>query len=434
MSGYGGFIHILDEENRAELLREVIKSKDRFTEAVSRSDWKPKQVEIFLLSLDGETLNYAALAKKTGRPVTGKDRLELSRFVRLQDVGIAEVQKGINRSLTHHFSRATSGGGTRVPPATWLAVINYLSEISPAISEGLAHLERLRLGHAKGVHRGKEFQVAVEEKDATMLALNFAGFEREDFLRTFDATVAVNGSPLFSGIRSAVLLEDQMIAHDKSVFEGWNYKGNLIVGATQFSRGGETLSIVNANRTKTEEVVGVDLVYHHQQADLFVMVQYKRLMRESTKNNEEDRAWCYRPDRQCSLEQARMEKFIADFPDSWNGDPTHGYRLLPVPFFFKLCKSETLDPFSPQLISGFYVPLDNWQRLVGGSAKGPKGGIRIDYDNAKPYLTNSLFTQLVTARLVGSRGLQTDQIRRIVEESVNAKRSVVVAELLKTNS
>ena len=69
MDNHGGFILRIDEEQRAQAIKDLIDRNNTFSDTLSAPDWKAKRASIFLISLGGEYLHYAALVRRGRRVV-----------------------------------------------------------------------------------------------------------------------------------------------------------------------------------------------------------------------------------------------------------------------------------------------------------------------------------------------------------------------------
>jgi hypothetical protein len=75
-----------------------------------------------------------------------------------------------------------------------------------------------------------------------------------------------------------------------------------------------------------------------------------------------------------------------------------------------------------------YLPLAYWDVLVDSpDVLGPRGGVRVDFDNVGRHINNTLFIDLVSSAWIGSRGVNTERITAIVRESLET-RSLILAE------
>jgi hypothetical protein len=80
------------------------------------------------------------------------------------------------------------------------------------------------------------------------------------------------------------------------------------------------------------------------------------------------------------------------------------------------------------LSKGIYIALDYWDVLaVSPDVRGPRGGIVFGYDTVKRYLTNSLFIPLVQRAWIGSTGVGSAELIRVVRDGADAGRSMMVA-------
>jgi len=141
--------------------------------------------------------------------------------------------------------------------------------------------------------------------------------------------------------------EDQMIQHDTSVFGDWARVGGSQIGTVEFTnRSGERLTLMNVNRTRVEENLGVDLVYYSHRFRAFVLVQYKRMVNEG-------RTYGYRPiDPSYTSELTRMKAVNSTVIPTVSTLELDDYRLNEGPFFFKLCSAHIVDPGSTDMIPG----------------------------------------------------------------------------------
>lgn len=256
------------------------------------------------------------------------------------------------------------------------------------------------------------------ERDAVRMALSIVGLE-------VDIDAGWNGLAGNGYLDSLAYSprEEVLIAHDAVRFPGWQSLPGGDPDWIQFSDGARHLRIANVDATPLERRLGVDLLYHHVEADTFVLVQYKKMTKDA-----EGRSW-YRPDAQLAEEIARMQRVDRD-PEVNTNANAETWRLHPRACFLKLVvPPRTFDPTADRLLSGIYLPLAYLEELLKhDSTLGPKGGRRLGYDNVDRYITTGLFTDLVRQGWVGSRGVTTQALSLIVKTSLDRGRSVVVAE------
>lgn len=175
------------------------------------------------------------------------------------------------------------------------------------------------------------------------------------------------------------------------------------------------IEILNANATTAEAHLGVDLVYHLASVDGFVMVQYKKLVGDST-----------RVDDRFHQQLARMRRI-----DALGCTPKKpaDYRLgSRTSCFVKLAKSLEFDPTADRMMKGMYLPLAFVDLLVDDdSATGARGGTSLGYRNVDRHLTNTQFTQLLGAGWIGTTGVTLQQVRDIAQQTLADGRSLVLA-------
>lgn len=214
-------------------------------------------------------------------------------------------------------------------------------------------------------------------------------------------------------------IEDGAIGHDIIAFPGLDALRPDIVGAFQLSTDKGVLTVLNANRTRVEMALGVDLVYYNHQFDSFVFVQYKMMA-----GDENPRYW---PDgdKNLSSELARMRRFGSNSP----AVPAYAeYRLSSAPFYLKLCKPSAPGDWGGRMLPGMYFPLDLWDAFMASpQSKGPRGGRVVSFDNATRRLNNSGFTRLLQHGWIGTSAPDGQRVNELLVNQLKAGRSVVAA-------
>ncbi|CAJ0785327.1 hypothetical protein R8510_05374 [Ralstonia chuxiongensis] len=75
-----------------------------------------------------------------------------------------------------------------------------------------------------------------------------------------------------------------------------------------------------------------------------------------------------------------------------------------------------------------YVPREYMHFLLGPNGpKGPQGGAQITFEGAPRYLTNSQFAASVHAGWIGSRGVQSQTVRSMIQSFYETGKALVVA-------
>jgi hypothetical protein len=427
MAEYGGFLFLIDEERRASRVKRFIEHSETFTDTISVPDWHTKRAEIFLISLGGHAIGYAALAHRGRVVATEKRQVRFTNFVEFSPaIQIRQIQELLDPKFHSYFVRASSGMGSRVTPKTWQQLIKVIKTLRPSSREGLERLEKLREMRPEFFSR-PGIEVLAEERDAVNLALRMSDFDKKDVLTWSPPEDDETELPPFvQGLPSVKLIEDQMIAHDAEVFGNWKKLARSHVGTVEFRKGQERLSIMNVNRHSVERTLGVDLFYFHYRYRSYVMVQYKRMEKETS-------GMVYRlGDKTYEAELQRMRYYEgilkkANLPLMFD---LKDYRLHPGTAYFKLCPVEALDLASTDMIKGMYIPLDYWDALLKSpNIFGQRGGRQITFENVERYFNNTLFIHLAQAGWIGSNLEGTDILTKLIRLALEGDRSLILAAL-----
>lgn len=408
-------MHVLVHTEQDPELHEYAQNRDWFTTVLGVAEVSAQPM-IGLISFDGDSVAAAALVERRGRVATRKHVVRISRFVWIEELQLTELPDALPSTVRRFFGFGSLTAGTAAQ--TIPTLVGLRPESAEEIMALVAALERPRPRRLPGG------EVLAMEKDAVGLAIGLAGIDREalrDWSEPGDGT-AEDGVPHFlSGMRHAVLREDQIINHDAGVFGDWEVVRRSAVGAVYFEREGHRLTVINVNRMAAETALGVDLVYYHETYRAFVMVQYKRMHSETVGGV--DRA-VYRPD---SNHPGQVESMRGVGVAEPTDDPVD-YRLDQRACYFKLCHPETFDPYTTDLLKGMYLPLEYFEALRGsGTVDGGRGGGAFSYENVPRRLSNSQFVDLVQHSWVGSSGEISEQLRSAVEFMVEHGRSVILA-------
>ena len=323
------------------------------------------------------------------------------------------------------FLKEPTSAASSVPPATWEKLLDALLR-TRAIEQ--VAIDRFRaLVSARQSQRTKlTSSIPQLERDAVALALDIAGGSATR-QRVLSATPDPGDAPFITALADApvVVLEDRLIEHDLRSFPGGTELAMYAIGAVRVDSGRSTLTILNANRARIENTLGVDLVYYNHERQAFVMVQYK-LMRRSRNSQEH----FYRPssDPNYRPEIERMRSTWKRLKTIRDPNNEMSYRLAEAPFFLKLCNASQRLHASPKMLPGMYFPLRHWLAMLRTpNICGPRGGIRVGWDSAPRYLTNSQFSTLVRDAWIGTNAIQTRELSLVVQAAIEGHHSVLLA-------
>jgi hypothetical protein len=293
---------------------------------------------------------------------------------------------------------------------------------------------RAQLRELRGIARAGQLSsgpihgsLEIFERDAVASALETwrgASF-RKRMLRSARRGEEAPVAPFLSRLGDTSVREDPQISHDQTVFPGMEVERRDQIGSLVLRHYNEYLTILNCNRQPLEETLGVDLIYYNHQFDSFVLVQYKR-MKHTLKGP------VYRPnlDRNHTKELKRMiamNKELRALPKSSNSHIA-AYRLSQGPFYIKLCEPKIRSALDTGMVSGMYVPLALWRRLLSSElVRGSKGGVRITWDNCIRRFSNTEFTNLLRHGWIGSAAGRSKHLTNIIESVLANGKMLVLA-------
>jgi len=388
-----------------------------FSDVIS-SQAKCSAKGIAFVSLDGENINYVMAYHKSGRVATQTDRLTFNRPIYLKPLlSLTSIKNSLPNKFKKYFQNQTSVGISVLSANVYQLLIGYIQYNHPRIAIKIKELLK-ELNGPKTTYRHNSAVIAAHEKDAICLALRVSGFEDDDVPKWSQES---ESAPFLQGYKSVVIREDSMVIHDSQVFGDWKKIKQFVVGAAEFRKEGHKLTIINVNRHKIEETLGVDLIMYHHTYKSYVLIQYKRMTKEGD-------SLCYRPANQSyHSEISRMKEFQKSLLQSKEHMP-HNYRLNDEFFYFKLCPAEITTPMSTEMIKGMYLPISYWELLLSSAETlGDKGGRLLNYSNIKRYINNTLFIELAQNGWIGSRVANTELITAQIQESIQGDKSLILA-------
>jgi hypothetical protein len=422
-SGYS----LLLSPERKDILLECIESEKSFAEPVPEFIYSRGMPLFCIIGSADEGITHLGIGRRGIRAGTNMSRLNIDSFMALKNpIQPSDLISVIPGRFKSAASDRLLKGGLFTPKALD-NIIEALNQLSP---ESRGFIERFGRSRAERIGRlSEQTQVSLAyQKQAVMTALAVAGMDRDELLFWSPPS---DGAPtsFLDGLPNARLREDPMVINDMLKVPGFDLVRTLPYGAAIFESETERLTIVLANRLPLEEQTGTDLIYYNETFRSFVMVQYKAM----EKDNEEKENIFRLPNKQLENEIIRMDGLLEAFRALDRDENCDSFRLNENPFFLKLCPRVVFEPDTVDLVTGMYLPLDYWKMLaIHPRLAGPKGGLRVTYDNVGRYLNNTEFIYLVAKGWVGTSINQSNALTPIVREVVETGTAVAIA--VKTNT
>lgn len=418
--GVGGLWIDLSDLDMDRVHRIVEYGSGAFTVALPSTLLHEGTSSLALVSCEPGCLDYLAVVTASTRASDLETKVQIGPLRPFEtQINTDELLNALPGRI-RRFATPPSYRAASLPQATWNALLQGAMAIGGLPKDDFNALTDSMQSRSADVRTSLPDAIAFE-RDAFATAFELLGgsIARKTYI---SSSVAAPDAPFIKRLRHRDInvIEDTMIEHDVLTFPGITALQPDLVGAVSISTASGTLTILNANRTRVERTLGVDLVYFNHRYNSFTLVQYKRMLGDDNP--------VYRPggDRNLDKELGRMRKFESG---SSKVEPTYEtYRLVDSPFFLKLCKANSPGDWNGRMLQGMYFPLQLWDLLVKSpAAKGRGGGIAIGFDSAKRRMTNSEFTRLLREGWLGTSVQDTQRIDDILVEQLAAGRSVVAA-------
>lgn len=405
-------------------LRQSAISLGSFTDALVMAH-DLADLAIAVIAFNQDTISCVALFSSASRAVTGKCRgkFEFIRFLRdpipirtlverpEKNVDIVDTMKRILRPSAQGDSASMLVAWLRETSADNRAAIDEVLDIRTRRLSSRSDPRYLALS---------------EQRDAIGLALDIAGLDRPRLLGAASVAGAahdfVSCMPPSESKMGGRYNEAMILEHDMSIFGDWRESKPQLVSTRVFEDRAAKATLVCVNNSPIERLAGVDLIYHLERYNSFVMVQYKRAAADG-----------YRPDARCERQIAQMDAvFRRHFASPTSEGPDEdvpidaerAFRLCGNPFFLKICEPGGPIEHSESLIEGMCFPLEHWQILRH------RTGMPISKKNAPRWLNNTEFIDVTRKGWVGSRGADGRRwVSEVVRDSLSHAHALILARL-----
>lgn len=424
MAKANGFIVFLSKDRMTTFL-ECVAEECTFAEPVADFQHS-RTTPLVCFVVSAGKLTHIGLGRRGVRAGTGLRRLNIDKAEKLP--APISVRKLLNRLPKRNApsvrKRFQSGG--LLTDKGFHAVIASVRQLSSQASTLLERFSQTRTERIRQLSAKARSNLA-QQKEALLTALSLAGLSRDPVQEWTPS----DGTPVsfLDGLPSVRLREDPMVVNDLQNLPGFEVIKTYPYGAAVFEseETSERLTVILANRLPLEEQTGTDLIYFNETYQSFVMVQYKAMEREDRRDGPAQAVYRL-PDAQLKEEIGRMDAVLSTLRAYAPNTDIGGFRLTENPFFLKLCSRLVFNPDDVGLVPGMYLPLDYWKLLANDPGiKGPKGGLRITYDNAKRYFDNTSFTTVVSKAWVGTTPSQSQVLQGVIRATLETGKAVAMA-------
>lgn len=383
-------------------------------------------LDLALLSFDGEMFPFAALFTSANRAVTGKRRGKFELIRALPEP--LPVNSILRRARLPAKSIDATGRISSTPIADDLAgkVYDWIRDTSPLDASVVDALMRLR-ERMMASRTDPAYLCFSEQRDGVGVLADILGLDRAAILghamhTRKPARSFIEMLPPSTGRTD----ERRIIEHDMAMFGDWKSKPPKYTATREYSDGKATATLLCVDNTDVERIAGVDLIYHIDAFDSFVMIQYKRMS-----------GGRYRPDARCRAQVERMARAYEHMTAAPSQNASErDFRLSSNPFFFKVCEGTVPIEFNEALIEGMYFSLEHWQRVLADlGSRGPKGGVEISRKTAPRWFSNTEFIDLAKKGWIGTtRAAGIQWVKELVQQLLDDEHSLILARLVSVHS
>jgi hypothetical protein len=431
MANANGFALLLAQQ-RMDTFLECVAEDRTFAEPVADFQHS-RTAPLVCFVVNSGKLTHIGLGRRGVRAGTGLSRLNIEKAEVLSES--ISVRKLLNRLPKRNAAsiRKRFQAGGLLTERGFATVVETLRQLAPEARTLLDRFSETRTSRIRRLPERAKQNLA-QQKEAVLTALSIAGFSRDPIQDWAPA----DETPMsfLDGLPSVRLREDPMVVNDLQNLPGFEVVKTYPYGAAVFESEvtPERLTVILANRLPLEEQTGTDLIYFNETYHSFVMVQYKAMEREERCNRPAEAVYRL-PDTQLREEIDRMEAVLHSLKACAPHTDISGFRLTENPFFLKLCSRLVFNPDDVGLVPGMYLPLDYWKLLEKDPGiKGPRGGLRITYENAKRHFDNTSFTTVVSKAWIGTTPSQSAVLGDVIRATLETGKAVAIAIRPKTST
>jgi hypothetical protein len=399
----------------------LIELREKCTLSVPRFDYPATEPLVALILADkGDDILYVAVAHR-GHPRATDIEAQI-KFEDGQRVSPKENLSRLRNAVSPRYARyctdehVTSGGV--LPPTISKEFLKALLADRPELRKSLETALAKTTDSFPDATDEQKF-VFQQQKDAVQIALTIAKIHRHDYLK-IEGQPSIDRSFLsqIKANRRTGLTENTILNHDSKRFPFLEPLRQLRHTVARFGDDRVRLDVIFAHNEMLETVTGADLIYFNATYQAFVFVQYKALDSAGTST--------YRLDSRLEKQIKKMERLRKRSTNKINASELTpmAYRLGSEFLFVKFCERQDDLVGDDTLISGYYIPVDYFNRLNAGKTG---GGAVITKEALNRSLSNTDFSAMVRNAWIGSGISQYDAIKDLIETNIATGRAVTVA-------
>lgn len=263
--------------NVNEDIEESLEYNKHFSDVIS-SNHKIPSKGIAFISFDNISINCIMTYKKTGRVATHKDRITFRNpFLIKEQITKSDIATQLSTKIKTHFLRQAETHISVLSYKVKIELLSFFQKNHPDIYDGI-NLLKQRLEISFPHYSEKAEEIIAQEKDAVILIFKMFDFKESD-VPVWSSND--NSAPFLKGYSHLTIREDPMVNHDSQVFGDWSKVGQYAQGAVEFIKENQKITIMNVNRQPLEKTLGVDLLIYHHTYQSYILIQYKRMVKET---------------------------------------------------------------------------------------------------------------------------------------------------------
>lgn len=419
---YSGFV-LTFEPKRTQWLAERLNAGKDLNESFSGVDWTFERRELVLLVLTSSPLAISAVAlmeRMHGSGGSGKPKMRMSKTVILPTPILeSEITVAALNSLV-----STPETLKRLDPQSWKKLLFEICTLRPEVAKEINELISLREKEIRILGETEKIARLNEQRDGLGLALDIAQIPRGPVMSSMDTEKIDTATSILDLLNFIPVQERSLIEHDSKIFEEilepQEYRSAIFSDDS-----GRSVRTYVVDKDNLETVLGIDLIIYSICYENYLLIQYKRMEKESS-------GWAYhiKPSSNLHSQLSSMERFRRTATSVVNNITPNlwSYRLNGEPFYFKFCEQFRPNGRDESLVPGITLSESHLREFLElPEARGPSGGVSIGYKNCPRYLNNTEFVQLARVGWIGSGIQSVALLKQVLEANRKGGRAAMLA-------